>query len=131
MKRYKPYNFNEGKNPFSVAKSQDQINNEFKDKLSKYVPEFKNISYEELFDKYKIIASIVNEFYNKTYDDRKTNILQFWSDLIEGVNLKYPKQKILKIVNMGNKKYAVLTNGEQVHINPKEIVPYIEFRLKH
>ena len=139
MKRYKPF-FIEG-SPLTISKTQDEINNEFKDKITKYAPELKNISYQDIVTKYRDIVSLINNFYYKEYQDtsqtrkgilikgKPISIMQFWSSLVDGDNPLYPNAKIKKIISIGNKKYAYLSDEQKVHITPNNLVSYIAFRL--
>lgn len=123
MKRYKKL--------FKEISSQEEMNNQVKDRMAKYAPIFNKISYDDLIkkDEYKKIFSLISFYLGKRYKGNVT-ILDYWDSLLKGENKDYPNAKIVSISKRGSKNIAELDNGQQIYLQPKEISLWIEFRLK-
>lgn len=109
----------EKKNPLTSSTSQDKMNENFKKKIAEYAPALRDVSYDEFATKHRDISSAVGNLLGKKYGDG-TLILDYWKNA-----------DVKSIETRGGRKVAILGNGEQKYIQPKEVLPIIEFNLKN
>jgi hypothetical protein len=107
------------KSPFVKTKTQDEINNTFKNRLSQYIPSLKNIDYNTMtkLPEIRELSEIINTYSNKFYRGN-IKILDYWNNL-----------EIKAIKYKGNIPVAILKDDKEIYIRPKELAKLIKYNL--